>query len=187
MTANDLNRERLLRLVSFYRGEGLDAAGRGLEEIWGWDDTRLEGVHDYIQWLFPVVQASKFNPDAPLLDKETIAIFRGEPVLRSNLLKSLTVMLGFYGLSLVGDPGTPAVEKAPDYDARKDTWQAAPAGYLNHNLLRLTRILDSLRLLGLEQHSAALYSCLEAIQKEEPARIPAKTLAFWKQAAGLVS
>ena len=45
-------------IVTFYRGEGRDAAGRSISDIWGWDDRRLEAVHDYIQWLFPTSHRS---------------------------------------------------------------------------------------------------------------------------------
>ena len=41
-------------LLRFYRLEGTDARGRSLEEIWTWEAGRLEAVHDYIQWLFPL-------------------------------------------------------------------------------------------------------------------------------------
>ena len=54
-------------LLRFYRLEGPDARGRTLPEIWAWDAARLEGVHDYIQWLFPLPEPSAFNPHAPIL------------------------------------------------------------------------------------------------------------------------
>src|SRR5438067_2661486 len=59
------------KLLNFYRGTDSDNMGRRIESIWGWDFTKLESVHDYIQWLFPLAKASQYNPDAPLLDAET--------------------------------------------------------------------------------------------------------------------
>ena len=41
-------------VVAFYRLEAPDARGRMLHDIWRWDSARLETVHDYIQWLFPL-------------------------------------------------------------------------------------------------------------------------------------
>ena len=54
-------------VVAFYRGEMPDSQGRRLADIQAWDDERLEIVHDYIQWLFPLPERSAFNPKAPLL------------------------------------------------------------------------------------------------------------------------
>src|SRR5262245_5587601 len=63
------------RLLDFYRGEGTDAEGRRLDDILAWRDGRLEAVHDFIQWLFPLPEPSRFNPDAPLLTPHDIAAF----------------------------------------------------------------------------------------------------------------
>src|SRR5271170_564607 len=40
-------------LVAFYRGGYTDNGGT-LDQMLSWDDARLESVHDYIQWLFPL-------------------------------------------------------------------------------------------------------------------------------------
>ena len=60
-------------LLRFYGLESGDARGRSLTEIWGWDDERLEQVHDYIQWLFPLREPSAFNPGAPVLTRAAIS------------------------------------------------------------------------------------------------------------------
>jgi Opioid growth factor receptor (OGFr) conserved region len=52
---------------------GVDSEGRKLAEIWAWDFEELECAHDYIQWLFPLMEVSAFNPDAPLVNEETDA------------------------------------------------------------------------------------------------------------------
>ena len=75
-------------LLRFYRLEGADARGRTLPEIWAWDAARLEGVHDYIQWLFPLPEPSAFNPYAPILTQATIEAFRADPELRQRLLSA---------------------------------------------------------------------------------------------------
>jgi hypothetical protein len=171
-------------LLDFYRGTQPDVKGRRIADIWGWDHTKLESVHDYIQWLFPSAKPSAYNPNAPLLDDETIAVFQSEQILQENLLQSLDLMLRFYGLELQGDD-FPVIAKADNYAFRKANWQDAPAGQINHNLLRLTRILEALNVLGLQSYSRALCRCLNAIQREEPTKIPQKTAQFWCQAAGI--
>ncbi|MFN3593440.1 MAG: opioid growth factor receptor-related protein [Thiobacillaceae bacterium] len=82
-------------LIAFYRGSGRDAAGRSLAQILAWDDERLERVHDYIQWLFPLDAPSAFNPLAPVLSPADIAAFRVDPQLRERLRASLRLMLRF--------------------------------------------------------------------------------------------
>ena len=167
-------------LLRFYRLEGPDARGRTLPEIWAWDAARLEGVHDYIQWLFPLAEPSAFNPQAPILTAETIAVFRVDPELRQRLLQSLMLMLGFYGLTLSTEPGSaPRIEPAADFAAKRRGWLRAG----DHNHLRLTRILASLRLLGLGDHSQALFACLAGIARDHPDAVSATTLAYWRRAA----
>ena len=179
------------QLLGFYNGASTDLAGRRIDEVWQFDYGKLEAVHDYIQWLFPSAKASKFNANAPLLDGETIAVFLADATLRQRLGKSLALMLDFYGLefatansaTLVAEGG---VRKAANYAERRANWQDAPEGYLNHNLLRVTRILEALTTLGLKSESLALCHCLAEIQQEQPSKIPPQTLHFWKIAAGMI-
>ena len=62
-------------LLSFYCGESTNPEGRKLENIWIWQRDRLENVHNYIQWLFPLPEPSRFNATAPLLDEKVIQAF----------------------------------------------------------------------------------------------------------------
>ena len=131
------------RLVDFTRGQAPDTEGRYLHDIWTWDDIALESVHDFIQWLFPLKEKSGFNPTAPTLTDDVIQAFKSREELKSRLLRSLDVMLAFYGL--YRQPGGEAVQivRSDEYEERKEVW-VRPS---NHNHLRLTRILTSLRLM----------------------------------------
>ena len=84
-------------LLAFYRGQSPDTQGRYIADIWSWDHRRLEMIHDYIQWLFPLPERSRFNPDAPLLTTADMAAFQDDPDLQARVLKSFDVMLGFFG------------------------------------------------------------------------------------------
>jgi hypothetical protein len=162
-------------LVDFYHGQATDSEGRSLAEIWKWGDEELELVHDFIQWLFPLPEPSQFNARAPLLTDADIAAFRAEPVLRSNVLKSFERILRFLGLAQ--DNGGKIIV-GPTFDSRAaDVWLAP-----NHNWLRITRILRSLRLLGLEQQAQALFARLEALFRSGQYPIPPDTFQFWKSA-----
>jgi hypothetical protein len=161
-------------LLQFYSGEGTDEQGRTIGDIWGYSHEMLESVHDYIQWLFPLADRSAFNPGAPLLDHETIGRFRRDEILRRNLERSLRVMLEFYGLAIAGHE----ILRVPSFSERSRDW-LTPG---NHNFLRLTRILKSLSLLGLENRARQLLKVLEDIDGKRPGIIGKRTLEFWKRA-----
>lgn len=160
-------------LIAFYRGEEPDTEGRAIEDIWSWDHRRLEMVHDYIQWLFPLTEPSRFNPHAPLLTSADIAAFREDPALRERVRRSLDLMLDFFGLKREGA----AIVRGPGF---------APAHWvepLNHNHLRLTRILAFLGQAGLNAEARSLLACLEDIASHEGrAAIAPRTLSFWRAA-----
>lgn len=162
-------------LIAFYRDGMRDDRGRTLAEILDWDDDRLEAHHDFIQWLFPLPERSGANPLAPVLDHETVEAFRTTPEMRDRLRAAFERMLRFYGLRWAGT----TVERAGNFRERAQNW-LWPG---NHNHLRLTRILRSTLLLGLEPESKALFHALDAIDGEFPDRISSRTHAFWSDAA----
>lgn len=169
-------------LIAFYRDGAPDDSNRTLAQILGWDDRRLEAIHNYIQWLFPLPERSGANPSAPTLDPATIAEFRATPVMRDRLRQAFLRMLRFYGLGLTRestDSPTPVVTRAANFAPRSHEWLSP----MNHNHLRLTRILRSLRLLGLEAESAALFRTLESIRHDFPGRISPRTFDYWRDAA----
>lgn len=159
-------------IVAFYRGSP-DTYGRTLDEIRSWDHDRLEDVHDFIQFLFPTRQPSAFNVDAPLVTDKTIAAFHADPALRAELAHSLEVMLNFYGLET--DLKSGGVIKADKFATRAENWLVVP----NHNFLRLTRILTSLRLLGLADRAVSLLACLEQLNTERPGLF-GNSIDFWR-------
>jgi Opioid growth factor receptor (OGFr) conserved region len=170
------------QLVSFDAGTRPDDRGRLLREIHGWPEYRLEQTHDYIQWLFPVADRSGFNPEAPILDAKTIREFRSRPELRRNLQASFRRMLAFYGMD-IQESGGLTVTRAFSFAERSKRWVTP----YNHNHLRITRILKSLRLLGLEPEATAFFTCLADIYRVELAKagpgISDETFTFWKAAA----
>lgn len=152
------------RLIGFLGGETPDSEGRHLGDILRWPDNRLEQVHDFIQWLFPLTEPSPVNPGAPVLDTATIAEIRARPQLQANMRQSFERMFRFYQASRHWiTPG-------------------------NHNHLRITRILKCLRLLGLEAEAREFFEWLSGIYQEERQKprpgISARSFEFWSDAAG---
>jgi hypothetical protein len=168
-------------IVVFYSG-GVDGNGRTLREILGWSDATLEGVHDYIQWVFPTRQPSGVNPFAPLVTAETVRAFAADGNLRSALLDAFTRMLRFYGLRRVVREDSAVRVEIDDarFSDRAEHWLRPN----NHNHLRLTRIMQSLATLGLAEDAKALQRCLVEDIGEGPTadRVSVATVRFWRTA-----
>jgi hypothetical protein len=162
------------RIIQFYRLIGTDTEGRRLDEIWTWPDERTERVHDFIQWMFPMDQASGVNPDAPLLTKADRAAFAADPMLATNLRRSLKFFLNFLGLEITP---TGQVTGSPRFQQRIAIWNRS-----NHNWLRITRMLKSLRLLGLESEAQAVWNCLRELH-EKDGYVSEYSFEYWREAA----
>jgi hypothetical protein len=168
-------------IVAFYRGHRPDTRGRHLPSILAWPHRELENVHDYIQWLFPTTEPSGVNGNAPLLSDDVIATFKTDDHLRHALVRSLDVMLSFLGLHRGTVNGVTRIIRAPNWEERRQVW-LRPG---NHNHLRITRMLSSLRALGCEAEAQALMDCLSDIHANEGRnRITWDTWEYWLTAAG---
>jgi hypothetical protein len=95
-------------------------------------------------------------------------------------------MLVFYGFELVEDDPLRVVP-SESFPEQSTNWLELS----NHNHLRITRILKSLRLLGLEEESAAFFRCLAGLYGKESAtaapRISEETFHYWRSAATRIS
>ena len=99
--------------------------------------------------------------------------------MQGRLRAAFLRMLAFYGFALQGD----RVVEGPRFVAASRNWLHAG----NHNHLRLTRMLRSLRVLGLDREAQALWAALRMLYEREVAAgrrtITAETFAFWERAA----
>lgn len=166
-------------LLQFYLGTGTDARGRRIEEILAWDDEKLERVHDYIQWLFPLTERSAFNAQAPRLRPDEIESFRRNDALRRRLKQSLERMLRFYGLRLE-QSRLEKIKVVPtsDFGRRSGRWLSPN----NHNHLRLTRIMTSTATLGLIDEARALRAALLDLANRTPSAATRTTVEYWRRA-----
>jgi hypothetical protein len=160
-------------IIKFYSLEGPDSERRTLPSYWTMSDDEMESIHDFIQWMFPLRDPSAFNPDAPLLTDDDIETFRHDPAMQSALRRSFNRFLQFLGLQSDG----PTIRKADNFSERIPTCWGRP----NHNWLRITRCLTSLRTLGLAPEAAALFACLITLKSEGLANDD--SFAHWNRAA----
>lgn len=164
------------RLVEFYRGQTTDSRGRTLADLWTLDDDRMESVHDFIQWIFPLREPSRYNPDAPLLTDDDVRSFRDDPALRQALGRSFGRFLAFLGLEY--SPGGGVVE-AGDFGLKKAVFLRP-----NHNWLRITRVLACTRTLGLVDESRGFFEYLRDRRDRGIFPIDAETFRYWEAAGG---
>jgi hypothetical protein len=173
------------RILAFYRGETLNPGGVGIETIWGWNDRQLEAVHTYIQWLFPLREPSRAVPSSPTITEAEAREFRRDPELKARVLRSFRLMLGFYGFAIGEAPATPenpsggvSIAPAADFEAKSRNWLTVA----NHNHLRITRILRSLRLLGLKHEAVEWFAALQRVYVASADVIGRTTWEYWRNA-----
>ncbi len=151
-------------IIKFYRDEP-NLSGYIWKDVVRWSDDDLEAIHDFIQWLFPTDERSRFNPDAPVLSAADIQAFQ-DPELQARLDQSIERFRKFYKL------GAYATSKAPSWAMPYD-----------HNLLRITRIVRCLALLKGTDAATAFKN--EAKNVALASNIPLfGSIEFWEKAVG---
>jgi ADP-ribosylglycohydrolase len=111
------------KLMDFHQGRTLLASGHHRADLLALTDADFERHHGFIQWAFPTPEKSYNNFSAPLLDIGT-AIWLAEDGDSINFLERMTVRF----LQFLRD---------------NNHWRAS----YNHNHLRITRVINSLRIL----------------------------------------
>jgi hypothetical protein len=145
-------------ILAFLEGEGPDGRGRTLFDVLGFDDAALEQNHDFIQWLFPLSEPSGAVPDAPVLTPDDIRAIR----------ESI--------------PAQCALAAATD---RMEAFYRATRGWLrphDHNHLRITRIIRSLRLLCGDEQADAFHSAILWVIEATRAPVSARSRGYWSTA-----
>ena len=146
------------RLVTFLEGSGTDSQGRRLSDVWQFDDDAIDFTHDFIQWMFPLREASGSNFTAPTLLASEIETIRSSLQCLRNLEESTKWMLSFFNRTEVF------------------------FHYTNHNHLRVTRIIKSLRLLHSDLLADNFKQEVLNMVQSRAARINPVTVAFWLSA-----
>jgi Opioid growth factor receptor (OGFr) conserved region len=166
------------KLIAFYNGDMVHPDGYTLDGILAEDDHWLEAKHTYIQWLFPLNKPSEAVPGSPVISEGEVELFRTSTGLKQNLMRSFQRMLQFYGFRLAVDSDDyPFVDKAPSFEKRKSEWLTP----YNHNYLRISRILESLTLLGLPDMALIFFAALRELYQDNPSSIGSTTYGYWER------
>jgi Opioid growth factor receptor (OGFr) conserved region len=146
-------------LHAYLAGVGRDTRGRLAIAVLGFSDEKLENVHDYIQWLFPLPTRSGAQPDAPVLTEAEIRAIQADPRAIATLEEATERMLRFY---------------------RETSGWLSPQ---DHNHLRITRIIKSLRLLVGPDAARRFHEAIMALHDAAGAPVNPRSLRFWVEAA----
>lgn len=159
--------QAILRLVPFsplcrfYAGVTPDHRDRFFDDILEFSDEDFEGVHDYIQWLFPVPEPSMFNPWAPLLSEADIQVFKTDAEMRAQAYRAFRRWLQF-------------LSNNPHWCVPRD-----------HNHLRITRVIRFLTLTDQGSEAQQLFqTAVEMMGKHSPS-FPEQTRFYWEEALNL--
>lgn len=137
--------------------QGVDFKGRTLQDIWSYSDDEIEKKHDFIQMIFPLNQPSNSVFHGIYLDdSRVIEDLQKNPIVNSNMLKSASWYLSFL--------------------ERTNHWKQPN----NHNHLRITRVIQSLRLLVSDKEADAFYNSVMVLLSENN-QINALSLQYWKK------
>ncbi|RZJ43703.1 MAG: hypothetical protein EON87_11635 [Brevundimonas sp.] len=126
-------------IVDFLEGRGPDSSGRSIEHVLGFDSATIERQHNFVQWVFPLLEASQAVPGSPVLTPADVDLIRQSETAQTNLSSAATMMAAFYGSS--------------------DHWLRSH----DHNHLRITRIIKSLRLLAGDDAADRFYDVIEGL------------------------
>ena len=144
-----------LPIVAFLGGVGPDSHGRLLNDIWGFSDAEIERTHNFIQWLFPLAEASLSVPGSPTLTSHEIAALRLSVAAKTSIVESADWYSAFL--------------------SRHSHWKAK----YDHNHLRITRAIKSLRSLVSEDEANRFRDGVFVLLGDDTDLIGEKARSFW--------
>ena len=143
------------KLLDFYRNQGTDDQGRSIVDVLGFDLRKMERDHVYIQWLYPLPEQSESQPQSPVMTEADLEEFRSDPGLRAIARE--------------------AYQKFASFLQQTWVWQHP----LDHNHLRITRVLRFLVLVGLDAEARGLHGYVASREFDE---ISERSLWYWAEA-----
>ncbi|MDC3268232.1 opioid growth factor receptor-related protein [Gammaproteobacteria bacterium] len=146
-----------MNFKNFLHNKEQDFKGRTIQDIWNYSDEEIEGTHDFIQILFPLNKKSQSVFHGYYLDTDDLVqSLKDDEQVKENILQSSKWFLTF-------------LEKNSHWKSRYD-----------HNQLRITRIIECLRLLVGDGEADDFYKSVIELCKDK--NINKKTIEFWNNA-----
>lgn len=138
--------------------KGKDFKNRTLQDIWSFSDKEIEEEHDFIQVVFPLNKPSQsvFHGHY-LYNQNLVNQIKNNKEATNNIIKSSKWFFSF-------------LERNMYWNKRYD-----------HNQLRITRVIECLRLLVSDQEADSFYNNVVELIKHNNL-VSIRTLNFWKNA-----
>ena len=145
-----------MNFLEFLKNKEPDFKGRYLEDIWKYSNYEIENIHDFVQLAFPLNKPSESVFHGHYLKtKHEINLIKNDNLAQLNLVKSSKQFLNFLELN--------------------NNWQNS----YDHNQLRISRIIQSLRLLVSNEEADKFYKIILGMLKANN-QVNNETLEFWK-------
>ena len=144
-------------ILDFLNGEQPDIYNRYLEDIWKMSDEDIESVHNFIQWTFPLNERSGAVPNSPILTQQEIIDIKKSEIAKQNIKKSADWFV--------------------DFLTRNSYWICQS----NHNHLRITRVIKSLRLIHSNEEAENFKNSVMNLIKGNEHKINPISLEFWNK------
>ena len=146
-----------MNFKNFLLAKEPDFKGRMIQDIWNYSDEEIESIHDFIQILFPLNKKSQSVFHGYYLETDDLVqSLKDDEQVKENILKSSEWFLSFL--------------------KRHDYWKR---GY-NHNQLRISRIIECLRLIVGDKEANSFYELI--IGMCEGHRLNPNSIKYWKNA-----
>ena len=155
---NPVDQDQTSILRDFLEGIGIDHRGRRLDDVLSFDDIKAEQTHDFIQWLFPLDEISRSVSGAPVLSQTDIQLIHTNSDAQANIRRSAVWFFGFL--------------------ERSDHWRTK----YNHNHLRITRVVKSLRLLTDDKEADEFKAAVFDLLGDDLDLIDRRAVKFWEGA-----
>ena len=143
-------------MLNFLKGNERDVYKRYLKDIWIMSDKQIENTHNFIQWVFPLNERSNAVPKSPILTNEEIISIKKSETAQKNIKKSAEWFLEFL--------------------SRNSYWICQN----NHNHLRITRAIKSLRLIHSNKEAEKFKNSIMNLIQGNENKINPTSLKYWK-------
>ena len=145
------------KIYDFLTG-GTDHAGRTHAFICDQSDEWIETTHDFIQWLFPIEDERSRGASIPDLTDEEVDLIKDSEEAQKAMLLSVSRMRRFW--------------------SKNQHWVTEH----DHNHLRITRCIKSLRLLVGDEEAQKMKVWLSSVLGPNAKLISKSSLKYWKEA-----
>ena len=146
-----------MNFKNFLLAKEPDFKGRMIQDIWNYSDEEIEGIHDFIQILLPLNKKSQSVFHGHYLDTDDLVqSLKDDEQVKKNILKSSEWFLSFL--------------------KRHDYWKKE----YNHNQLRITRVIECLRLIAGDKEADNFYKSVLELCSD--VKLSKTTLDFWSKA-----